>query len=135
MFGNKDYHLRRTKFIVYQLAMIFCVVSESLGTAVLSGKSPIQLPKSERLVCVPQVDDNDVANAPQQISSTRKITSGNIQAGGRWSTTMTISAWHRTTSSQAFTWLSSSGRRSSSTSSGPRDGRTGESRLLGRVAP
>jgi hypothetical protein len=36
MFGNTDYHLRRTKFVVYQIAMIFCVVSESLGTAVLS---------------------------------------------------------------------------------------------------
>lgn len=40
-FGNKNmwsnhYHLRRTKFIVYQLAMIFCVVSESLGTAAMS---------------------------------------------------------------------------------------------------
>jgi len=33
---NNEYHLRRTKFIVYQLAMIFCVVSESLGTAALS---------------------------------------------------------------------------------------------------
>ncbi|KAF9741933.1 hypothetical protein PMIN06_008225 [Paraphaeosphaeria minitans] len=33
---NKEYHLRRTKFIVYQIAMIFCVVSESLGTAALS---------------------------------------------------------------------------------------------------
>jgi len=33
---NKTYHLRRTKFIVYQLAMIFCVISESLGTAALS---------------------------------------------------------------------------------------------------
>ncbi|KAL9056843.1 MAG: hypothetical protein Q9162_002714 [Coniocarpon cinnabarinum] len=33
---NTDYHLRRSKFIVYQLAMIFCVVSESLGTAALS---------------------------------------------------------------------------------------------------
>ncbi|KAF1986826.1 hypothetical protein K402DRAFT_404134 [Aulographum hederae CBS 113979] len=33
---NTTYHLRRTKFIVYQLAMIFCVVSESLGTAALS---------------------------------------------------------------------------------------------------
>ena len=32
-----DYHLRRTKFIVYQIAMILCVVSESLGTAALSG--------------------------------------------------------------------------------------------------
>ncbi|KAJ4511512.1 hypothetical protein HRR83_006779 [Exophiala dermatitidis] len=39
MFGNKDYHLRRTKFVVYQIAMIFCVVSESVGTAALSGKS------------------------------------------------------------------------------------------------
>jgi len=36
MFGNRDYHLRRTKFIVYQCALIFCVVSESLGTAALS---------------------------------------------------------------------------------------------------
>lgn len=40
-FGNKNmwnnkYHLRRTKIIFYQLAMIFCVVSESLGTAALS---------------------------------------------------------------------------------------------------
>ncbi|WVQ96897.1 hypothetical protein IAU59_004004 [Kwoniella sp. CBS 9459] len=40
-FGNKNmwsrtYHLRRTKFIVFQLAMIFCVVSESLGTDALS---------------------------------------------------------------------------------------------------
>lgn len=38
MFKNRDYHLRRTKFIVYQCALIFCVVSESLGTAALSGK-------------------------------------------------------------------------------------------------
>jgi len=36
MFGNKDYHLRRTKFVIYQIAMIFCVVSESVGTAALS---------------------------------------------------------------------------------------------------
>ena len=34
---NREYHRRRTKFIVYQCAMIFCVVSESLGTAALSG--------------------------------------------------------------------------------------------------
>jgi len=38
MFGNKDYHLRRTKFVVYQVAMISCVVSESIGTAALSGQ-------------------------------------------------------------------------------------------------
>lgn len=36
MFGNRDYHLRRTKFIVYQVAMILCVCSESVGTAALS---------------------------------------------------------------------------------------------------
>jgi hypothetical protein len=38
MFKNRDYHLRRTKFAVYQCALIFCVISESLGTAVLSGQ-------------------------------------------------------------------------------------------------
>jgi len=46
-FGNKNmwsttYHLRRTKFIVYQLAMILCVVSESLGTAALSDYVDLQ---------------------------------------------------------------------------------------------
>lgn len=33
---NNEYHMRRTKFVIYQLAMILCVVSESLGTAALS---------------------------------------------------------------------------------------------------
>jgi len=33
---NQVYHLRRTKMIVYQVAMILCVVSESVGTAALS---------------------------------------------------------------------------------------------------
>ena len=37
---NKDYHLRRTKMIVYQIAMILCVCSESVGTAALSGLLP-----------------------------------------------------------------------------------------------
>ena len=37
MFGNTDYQLRRTKFGIYQGAMILTVVSESLGTAALSG--------------------------------------------------------------------------------------------------
>lgn len=32
---NKVYHLRRTKFIVYQAAMILCVISEACGTAAL----------------------------------------------------------------------------------------------------
>lgn len=34
---NKIYHLRRTKMVVYQLAMILCVCSESVGTAALAG--------------------------------------------------------------------------------------------------
>jgi hypothetical protein len=34
---NPAYHYRRTKMIVYQIAMILCVVSESIGTAALSG--------------------------------------------------------------------------------------------------
>ncbi|KAG8845585.1 hypothetical protein FRB96_002338 [Tulasnella sp. 330] len=33
---NRTYHLRRTKMIVYQIAMILCVCSESVGTAALS---------------------------------------------------------------------------------------------------
>jgi len=33
---NREYHMRRTRFIIYQLAMIFTVVSESIGTAALS---------------------------------------------------------------------------------------------------
>lgn len=33
---SQEYHLRRTKMIVYQIAMILCVVSESVGTAALS---------------------------------------------------------------------------------------------------
>lgn len=39
MFKNREYHMRRTKFVIYQLAMILTVVSESLGTAALSGTS------------------------------------------------------------------------------------------------
>lgn len=33
---SKTYHLQRTKMIVYQIAMILCVCSESVGTAALS---------------------------------------------------------------------------------------------------
>ncbi|KAF7862519.1 hypothetical protein EAF04_007392 [Stromatinia cepivora] len=33
---NQIYHLRKTKMIVYQIAMILCVCSESVGTAALS---------------------------------------------------------------------------------------------------
>jgi hypothetical protein len=43
---NQVYHLRRTKMIVYQIAMILCVVSESVGTAALSGTCPVRLEPS-----------------------------------------------------------------------------------------
>jgi hypothetical protein len=36
---NRVYHLRCTKMIVYQIAMILCVCSESVGTAALTGIS------------------------------------------------------------------------------------------------
>jgi hypothetical protein len=36
---NREYHLRRSKMIVYQCAMILCVCSESIGTAALAGQS------------------------------------------------------------------------------------------------
>jgi hypothetical protein len=44
MWKNTDYHRRRTKFIIYQCAMILCVVSESLGTAALSGTLLVVVP-------------------------------------------------------------------------------------------
>jgi hypothetical protein len=34
---NSAYYRRRTRFVVYQLAMILCTVSETLGSAALSG--------------------------------------------------------------------------------------------------
>lgn len=43
---NQVYHLRKTKMIVYQVAMILCVVSESVGTAALSGLPPLTPPYS-----------------------------------------------------------------------------------------
>jgi len=35
------FHLQKTKMIVYQIAMLLCVISESVGTAALSGTSPL----------------------------------------------------------------------------------------------
>ncbi|RVX71925.1 hypothetical protein B0A52_04324 [Exophiala mesophila] len=58
MFGNKDYHLRRTKFVVYQIAMLFCVVSESVGTAALSDYVD-QQSEIERLHSSARVHNND----------------------------------------------------------------------------
>ena len=37
---SKEYPLRPAKMIIYQLAMIWCVCSESVGTAALSGIHP-----------------------------------------------------------------------------------------------
>ncbi|KAF4631030.1 hypothetical protein G7Y89_g7103 [Cudoniella acicularis] len=33
---NREYRLRRTKMVIYQIAMILCVISESVGAAALS---------------------------------------------------------------------------------------------------
>jgi hypothetical protein len=63
---NQTYHLRRMKMIVYQCAMILLVVSESVGTAALSGissttnLSPIILePKSNWSFLPDYVDQQD----------------------------------------------------------------------------
>lgn len=53
---NRDYHLRRTKFVVYQLAMIFCVCSESIGTAALSSQSHKNLPLRKTLLILRRVE-------------------------------------------------------------------------------
>lgn len=58
MFGNRDYHLRRTKFVVYQIAMLFCVISESIGTAALSHYVD-QQDEIERLHSSAKVHNND----------------------------------------------------------------------------
>ena len=45
---NTTYHLRRSKMIVYQIAMILCVCSESVGTAALSGRLSRHLQENKR---------------------------------------------------------------------------------------
>ncbi|CAG8973920.1 hypothetical protein HYALB_00003698 [Hymenoscyphus albidus] len=54
------YHLRRTKMIVYQIAMIFMVVSESVGTAALSDYVDQQDGISERSRGRAMVHNNDI---------------------------------------------------------------------------
>ncbi len=44
---SRIYHHRRRRFIVYQMAMILCVVSESLGTDVLSSRFFARLPEAQ----------------------------------------------------------------------------------------
>jgi len=69
---NQVYHLRRTKMIVYQIAMILCVVSESVGTAALSGiylpslSSPIHYPNTQlnKMQCIDYVDQQDGISTP-----------------------------------------------------------------------
>jgi len=57
---NDRYHLRRTKFIVYQLAMIFCVVSESLGTDALSNYNDQQKALQRDSRGVNSIKNNDI---------------------------------------------------------------------------
>ncbi|KAF2274926.1 uncharacterized protein EI97DRAFT_353982, partial [Westerdykella ornata] len=42
MWYNRDYHHRRTRFICYHAATIFCVISECLGTKALADYASIQ---------------------------------------------------------------------------------------------
>lgn len=39
LYGDRQHQFWRTKIIVYQLTLVFCVVSEALGTATLSSSS------------------------------------------------------------------------------------------------
>jgi len=57
---NQDYHLRRTKMIVYQIAMILCVCSESVGTGALSDYVDQQDGISTRSGGRAMVQNNDI---------------------------------------------------------------------------
>ncbi|KAH8599722.1 hypothetical protein B0O99DRAFT_503275 [Bisporella sp. PMI_857] len=57
---NQVYHLRKTKMIVYQMAMILCVVSESVGTAALSDYVDQQDGISTRTNGQAMVENNDI---------------------------------------------------------------------------
>lgn len=46
---RRDYHLRRAKMIVYQIAMILCLISESVGTDALTSKSSLTVKSKECL--------------------------------------------------------------------------------------
>ncbi|KAE8451606.1 hypothetical protein EG329_003679 [Mollisiaceae sp. DMI_Dod_QoI] len=57
---NRIYHLRRTKMIVYQIAMILCVISESVGTAALSDYVDEQDGIQTRFGKAAHVQNNDI---------------------------------------------------------------------------
>ncbi|TAQ86853.1 hypothetical protein B7494_g4817 [Chlorociboria aeruginascens] len=57
---NRVYHLRRTKMIVYQCAMILLVVSESVGTAALSDYVDQQDGITTRSAGKASVQNNDI---------------------------------------------------------------------------
>jgi hypothetical protein len=105
---NNEYHLRRTKFIVYQCALIFCVISESLGTDVLSGKH----------YCVP-FNYHHQLSRPKQTTPPANATWSTSAITAKQSLTTITLVPPRTTSSLASLLPSSSARHSSSTSSGP----------------
>ncbi|KAL8877549.1 MAG: hypothetical protein Q9198_004457 [Flavoplaca austrocitrina] len=67
MFGNTEFHLRRTKFIIYQCTMIFLVVSESLGTAVLSDYVDQQTALQKQFPGIDVFNDNYVGIASYNV--------------------------------------------------------------------
>jgi hypothetical protein len=124
---NNEYHLRRTKFIIYQLAMIFCVVSESLGTAALSGTYLTRSPPTYKLrstllrsLVVVLASVTRVSTNISQTMSASKTLSPN-KTRPQPSTTTTTLASHRTTSSSVSTSPPSLAAPSSSISSGRSD--------------
>ena len=56
---NTDYHLRRSRLILYELTSILCICSESVGTATLSGyvRQQAHIRKSNHLAVV---QNNDI---------------------------------------------------------------------------
>jgi len=118
---NKVYHLRRTKMIVYQIAMILCVCSESVGTAALSGMLTLQPPASEQhwhISC--------------QIMSINKTVYQIELEDMQWFTTTTSWEYFRTISSLALPLQQYLARGSSLIYSGLRERKASLFGLLGR---
>jgi hypothetical protein len=126
MWKNTDYHMRRTRFIIYQCAMILCVVSESLGTAALSGTFSPNHP-------TPPVPSSYTNTFVQTTSTNRN--SWNTSSRRRMCITTTTLASHRLTSSLASSSLRFSVLRSFSICFGRSDTSPRPSSWRGAYAP